>query len=324
MSDEAGLHPATVAWTSLGLTGRLPTSIETLKPMKRKSAVFRLHDAGPSGESVIAKRRVSAHVAFERHIYGDLLPALCLPALDLYGSLDLDSGYSWIFLQDAGEDWFEPGNREHQALAVRALASLHTAPTRVGLPRPEWLPRTGISYFHEQLRAASDQSRSAVADLALSASEAAVIEELLRSLSQVSEKWGLIVAVSDRWPETIVHGDFVPKNVRRRRNDGCDRLVAFDWETAGWATPAADIAQIPAHPEGQRRYHALVSDHWPGITLADVDRLWHVGRVLVLLHGIVWETSGLGRSAIERSIRRLADYRRYLDDALADMMRVTD
>ena len=44
-------------------------------------------------------------------------------------------------------------------------------------------------------------------------------------------------------PRTFIHGDFAPKNMRVRAGPGGSTLLCFDWGSAGWGVPAADLVQ---------------------------------------------------------------------------------
>jgi len=113
-----------------------------------------------------------------------------------------------------------------------------------------------------------------------------------------------------------VHGDFVPKNVRVRGPDEAAELIAFDWETAGAASPAADIALLPEDGEWLGRYHELVRGTWRSLSLAEVRELARVGRLLRLLHSVQWELRSFRHTWIERAMRNMRSYERYLGETL--------
>jgi hydroxymethylglutaryl-CoA reductase (NADPH) len=48
----------------------------------------------------------------------------------------------------------------------------------------------------------------------------------------------------DALPQTLVHGDFNPRNIALRRGD--DRLVAYDWELAAVHVPQRDLVELLA------------------------------------------------------------------------------
>jgi Phosphotransferase enzyme family len=310
--DDLGDHPAVRAWRSLE-PGGSPTSVEVLKPEKRKSAVFRLHGVGANGEAIIAKRRAGDGLDLERAFYLDVLPSLSLPTLDVHGFVEADEEQSWIFLEDAGETWYDPEDPEHLALAVRWLADLHT---RSG----EWttrMPDTGPRYFRAVADVAIEGLAGALGHPALSAEDGEVLRAVASHVEAVVEGWDEIEAACEVAPLGVVHGDFVPKNVRIRERPGGGReLVAFDWETAGAASPAADVALLPEQGPSLREYHALVRATWPDLGRRDAQELARVGRLLRLLHAVQWELRSFRHAWIERALRNMRSYERHLREAI--------
>src|SRR5262249_42540705 len=74
-------HPAAQAWKRLFTKGIESSSIEILRE-GRKACIYRLHGAGPSGESVIAKRCRSGSADVEKTIYEEILPYLPISTLN--------------------------------------------------------------------------------------------------------------------------------------------------------------------------------------------------------------------------------------------------
>ena len=100
----------------------------------------------------------------------------------------------------------------------------------------------------------------------------------------------------------------------RRGRRGLEILV-FDWETAGWGLPVADLVKCP-DPE---IYRAVVQKHWPGQDLTKLDRLLAVGVLFRTAAGIHWETSRLAYQWLERPRLTLRIYHERLADALRVM-----
>src|SRR5262245_59554705 len=101
LRDGLSDHPAVVAWRRLEPESS-PSSIEVLKPAKRKSAVFRLNDVASGGGSIVAKRRESSGLDLERRFFVEVLPSVSLPTIEVYGVVEAEEGQSWVFLEDAG------------------------------------------------------------------------------------------------------------------------------------------------------------------------------------------------------------------------------
>jgi aminoglycoside phosphotransferase (APT) family kinase protein len=92
----------------------------------------------------------------------------------------------------------------------------------------------------------------------------------------------------------LVHGDFAVQNARLRSGQAGTSLLILDWEGAGWGTPATDLAQFigKALSPDVRTYFSVVSQGWPGVTLAVVERLAVFGRMLRLITALEWANWG--------------------------------
>ena len=64
-----------------------------------------------------------------------------------------------------------------------------------------------------------------------------------------------------RAPRSVVHGDFVTRNLRVRSADHEHRLLAVDWETAGWGCPVSDLAQSP-DPDSRSWARVDMDEYW--------------------------------------------------------------
>jgi Phosphotransferase enzyme family len=296
-------HAAVRAWRAIK-NGARPTSVEVLKPEKESTAVFRLNGAGPAGASVIAKRRTRGELDLEHSLYAQVLPSLSVPTLQIFGFVENADDHSWIFLEDAGELWYAPASPEHRALAIRWLADLHTRSSDVSALMPD----TGSEYFRSVLDGAHDSVRTGLAHSGLSQVDAAILRSIASHLEVTGDHWDDVEAACAAAPRGLVHGDFVPKNVRvRMGRDGLE-IVAFDWEWAGLASPAADLGLLPEDGESLRRYHELVSEAWPELSWPDVQRLARMGRLLRLLNCVHWEGGSFRFQWIEHSVRRMRAY----------------
>lgn len=310
---ELDRHPAYLAWRLASGDHRSPAAIETLKLEKRKTAVYRLTLNGRSSWSAIAKRRPQGELAAEVRIHEELLPDLGMDTLELYGYVRCD-GFDWLFLEDAGETRYSRESSRHQSLAVDWLGRLHAR----AAPGPSWLPDTGPAYFRSVLDLARNGLRMGLAHRAVSHSDRHVLTAIWTSLSAVEERWGHIAETCARMPRTLVHGDFVPKNVRIRERRGRLDLVAFDWETAGVAPPAVDIALLSPTDEDARGYLRIVNDVWPALHVDDVRRFALVGDLFRVLHAIFWAGRSFAHEWVRHAMWDLIEYERHLRIALAD------
>lgn len=296
-------HPALLAWREVSGAARQPTSIEILKPEKRKSAVYRLNGAGPSGTAVIAKRQREGYLEMEKRLYLEVFPGLSVSTLAVYGFVEAHDGYSWLFLEDAGEEWYSPRVGEHVALAADWLAALHTTSSPTA-----WLPRTGSAFQLDVLSKAQTEIRACLGHRALTLGNAQTLELILCWLHGAEEHWPEIEDVCAGVPESLVHGDFVPKNVRVRRAKDRAELVAFDWETSGWATPAVDLGLLPPGEDALRSYQARIREAGWELAGADLLRLRTVGDLFRLVHCVHWESRSFAYDWIGRAMSHMEVY----------------
>jgi hypothetical protein len=295
------------AWREIE-SGPAPSLVEVLKPEKRKSAVFRLTGAGLRGETVIAKRRPRGDLDFELRMYVDVLPSLPLPTLEVFGFVEAADDQSWIFLEDAGELWYSPTAEEHRRLAVQWLADLHTRSS-------DWsalLPDTGLTYFRSVAEAAIDSVVAGREHPGLSHEDAWVLQAIEGHVDAIAAHWDEVEAACADSPLGLVHGDFVPKNLRVCDRGAEPELISFDWETAGAASPAADLAMLPDDDRSLWLYHTLVRGAWPGLSWEDVRLLERTGSMFRVLHCVQWEARSFRWAWIDRATRRMAGYERRL------------
>jgi aminoglycoside phosphotransferase (APT) family kinase protein len=314
LREGLGGHPAYLAWRGMEAGAPRPASIEVLKPEKRRTAVFRLRGCCPGGGDLIAKRRPPGELDGERRLYEQLLPALAVPTAACLGFVEEHEGWAWLFLEDVGEVWYAPDLALHRDLAVRWVAGLHVH-DRLAV---DWLPETGAAYFRGVVDAADEGLRAALPHPGLSPEGRRVLEAVRRHLARAAHDWEEVELACLEMPSTLTHGDFVAKNVRVRVRGAVPELVAFDWETAGVGPPAVDLAALPGEEAGRRAYLAAVADAWPAVGAADVDRMQALGLLFRLIHSVWWQTRSFRHAWIERAVRHMESYERYLAQALAD------
>jgi hypothetical protein len=312
--DGLAGHPAFLAWKRICPASASPASIEVLKGEKRKCSVYRLRGVTGAGGPVIVKRNRIGELSGEARIYTDVFPAISLPVVDCYGYLEEFNGDSWLFLEDAGEFRYSPENPAHCALAIRWMACLHSTPTKV----VSNLWDSGPAYFRSVLREARKGVRSSLAHPSIGDSFIGPFEALLDHLEVIENGWTHVEQACSGVPQTLVHGDFVPKNVRVRGSGDDTRLLAVDWETAGAAPPAADIAMIPGDRMGRRAYFEMLKVAWRNLAWEDVERLHRIGRIFRLLHAVQWESRSFKHAWIERAQRKMLHYQRALHDLVQD------
>src|SRR6185436_5672373 len=111
----------------------------------------------------------------------------------------------------------------HLVLAVRWLAALHTRSS-------DWaalMPDTGTRYFGSIADTAIDDLGASLGHPALSYEDRSVLSAVASHIEAVREGWEEIEAACSLVPLGLVHGDFVPKNIRVRDGRDGPELVVF-------------------------------------------------------------------------------------------------
>jgi len=305
------------AWAALG--GRMGRGkIEELKVTK-ESWVYRLNGAGSCGSTVVAKKRDTPDAAAEAEIYENVLPRLPLPRLRYYGSLHDEDGYFWLFVEDAGDSVYHRRRSEHRTMAARWLGVLHANGACDELE--PLLRSSGPQYYAQHLREGRHRLHVGLGNPVLGPEDRAVLQTLLRQYDAVESRWQEVVRSSERLPNTVVHGDFVGKNVRLVDREGLERMIALDWELAGWGPPATDLAQFALHDEGAdlQTYRDTVSDRWTDICLEDVQRSATVGLIFRLVASVSWASEWLAYEWVRRPMMHLHLHRGSLAKAMTQM-----
>jgi thiamine kinase-like enzyme len=301
-------HPAVCAWKKLRPARVEPVSIDILK-RNTKSSIYRLHGVGPSASPVIAKRCVTATALTERLIYREILPALPLPGVRYYGCIaDGLAEFHWLFIEDAGDSLYSPVLPAHRRVVARWLARLHTC--TACFPAAAALPDRGPGFYLEQLRQARKNILDNWSNPALQAHDLAVLEEIKAQFDFLELRWDQVQHRCEDAPQTLVHGDLKPKNIRIQDTPNGIALLAFDWELAGWGVPATDLLRCP----DLDLYRSEASTTWPALDYKQLRKLVEVGRLFRAIIAICWKSLALSFPCPEWPVEKLRLYR----DALAE------
>jgi ATP-binding cassette subfamily B protein len=329
--DEVSDHPAVRAWLSLG--GRMARQVHVLRASKRrKRATYRLEGAGPDGLPVIAKlcKRKTAEV--EIAVYRKVLPLLPTPSLRFYGELeDADRQHHWLFLEDAGGQPYSPAAPEHRRLAARWLATvqLHAAE----ILQASDLPDRGQRHYLIHLLNAREEIERHLRRQQTGTDGALVLSDLLLKLELLESRWSELTAFCDTLPETLVHGDLFPNNLRITSNGHGIGLAIFDWEYAGVGAQAPDLAQL-LEPERSEvallhrskqfyrfsanpcldTYRSVLTASATGFEAEAVEHSAAVGSLFRCLAGIDWACSQATATWCPMDDFRV--YSRWLGDAI--------
>jgi hypothetical protein len=304
-------HPAAASWAKLHLAPLALRRIVILKPDVKRSAVYRLENAGPTSSSLIAKRGRMANVAFEFKIYQEVLSRLPLPNLHCYGiAEDADPKFGWLFLDDAGEERYSSSDEEHRAVAAQWLAVLH-ATTAEHLETRAWLPSRGLEHYRHIVRLARNTIRPSLSNPVLTAEDRSVLDAILSYCDSLESRWRDVADICNLMPPTLVHGDFSAKNVRTLRGPNGLEILPLDWDSAGWGIAAPDLSRTdPAV------YSSVIRHHWPGLTIEATARLAEVGKMLWALEPITGEAEALASDWVGNVMRKMRSYKAEIGDAL--------
>jgi len=260
----------------------------------------------------------------ERIIYEQILPALPIPAVRYYGFIEEPEGECcWLFLESASGEEYSPLVNEHRTLAAQWLGLLHKSAER--LTAAARLPDRGPGYYLEQLRSAFDTILRNLSNPALTADDVAMLETVVRQCEVVASHWGQIERLCERAPQTLIHGDFAPKNMRVRTGQAGLALLPFDWGSAGWGVTAADLAQSGAAPNSYWNYWAnpdlaaycsVAQESWPYLDIHDVRQLAIIGKIFRSLICINLETPSFAMEWVENSARDMRIYQAAMADAI--------
>jgi hypothetical protein len=310
-TDEANSRQQAVSgWALVSGQDRWPTQVQLLKPLRRKSVVYRLVGAGPAGSSVIAKRTRAVMILKERILYEDYLPSVPVSSPRYLGwASDADPDISWLFLEAVGDRRYDARDAPHRRAAARWLALFHVE-TSLMLPDPR-LPERGTAYYLDVVRSARQVVLDCVDNPAFTSADLRALEQIARACDRLDAHQGEIRELCGLVPPLLVHGDFGAKNVRVRQGVDSLDLVPLDWELAGWGTPAADLSQVDLD-----EYWSIVRDAWPTLRIDLFRRFACLGRAFWSLAGIPGEASSLAQPWVSWVMNKLMYYHAELEIAL--------
>jgi len=313
-------HAAVKYWRLLHLGARTPTAIEILKENqdkqknnKAKSVVYRLCGVGENGSNVVAKRCWYEIAQIERLIYEEILPSLPLQTLQFYGSVaETEGDYCWLFLEDAGGVAYSPHRREHCVAAGHLLGELHKSTTHISIEAR--LPKRDSHYYFKQLLLGASAIQDNLSNPALTHKDIVTLNSVLKKYDALTCRWEQIERICESVPHSLVHGDFVAKNMRVRENASGLIILPYDWEFAGWGPPMIDLA--PSPPMSTRfsanpdiiTYRTVVRNAWSHVALSIYKQFADIGTIFRLLAAINWAAEGLKYEWVEGSMNKINAY----------------
>ena len=122
----------------------------------------------------------------------------------------------------------------------------------------------------------------------------------------IEAHWAEVERLSDCLPPTLVHGDFVIRNLRIRPGATGLALLVYDWEMAGWGFPATDLAQVDRCARADLDvYYSVARDDFPQLDVRDIQRLANYGNLLRLVDAIYWATLFMVRETYKSLLKPL-------------------
>jgi thiamine kinase-like enzyme len=318
------MHPAVLAWNQIEEKSYLPVIVEELnrrqkKQKNPKSRVYRLHGEPGQEKSIIAKLCNTEAANFERRIYEQILTQLPFRVPRLYGArLADDESKTWLFLEDAGDLRHSFKNPQYRQLAVEFLASLHTESLHI--PEIQSLPDAGLACSFSHLQTVGKSLKSCRKNPALNSDAHATLDKVERYCTILSSLWSKIEELCERFPRTLVHGDFKPNNTRiRQQSSSC--LLVFDWEMAGIGIPGLDLATARAlrFPDAARQYFRMTRHAWPGLSFDEFSTMVYLGLVFRAIALTSWAVKSLSSHYPEESVSQLNLYGRKFEEAFAQL-----
>ena len=324
MTEGVQAHPAVQAWLQVQSDSWEPSSLELLQG-RRYSTVYRLNHVRQDGARVIAKRCRTATARIEHAIYEELLPLTRMPALHCYGLLEEPEGeFCWLFLEDAAGARYSPQLPHNRALAGCWLAE--TQLTALAHDLKSCLPGRGLDHYLRLLRGCRAMLLRHLGGSALSVEDATVFRNIAAHLDALESLWDELEEICDVMPRTLVHGDFVNKNLRIRDAATGPALLVFDWEFAGWGVPAADLAQLidrVASPDLDF-YCSILNREYSRLDLRDIQAVAACGNLLRIVDQMSWATAGQefnDSTQLVKAIALLRSYELSISEALGAFQR---
>ena len=286
------VHPALAAAERMGLAVEAAARVEVIDETG-KSAAYRVRLAEPRGRSLVVKRCADGLGEVERMLYERVLPVLSVSRPQCCGSHEDADGVVWLALEDAGDD--EPSLRTpaSRAALTEWAATLHREGARLA---GTGLPDRGPAHFRRRLDEARARLVSRLDAGGDDADDRDVLHRAVERCDRLVSVWPRIESICERFPRTLVHGDLVEENLRVTTRNGSRRLVALDWEKAGWGVPAVDLVRVDAD------LYRELTQQWLACSREGLEQLVFVGRLFrVLVHR--WTAKSIGKT--ERADVRL-------------------
>jgi hypothetical protein len=312
-------HPAVQAWCELQSVSVVPERIEVIKGeppennQMKKRGVVRLMGRGFKGCSIIAKYCQRSAALIENKIYSEILPILPVSSLNYFGmALEPNREFCWVFIENAGEERFFPDNEDHCMLGARWLAKMHIATTPLEISSN--LPYKGPEHYLKRLEVSRVELRQHLAKLPQLAEHVTTLKAIAGQFDLLESHWSYLEAICDCVPGVLVHGDFIPRNLRVRCKPSEIELLPFDWGEAGWGMPGIDSIHVSS-----AAYWSEIQDFWPYLTREMFRKSLIVGKIFRSIDAVHWQIPSFQYEWVEHPMNNMKIYQNWLTTAIQKM-----
>jgi aminoglycoside phosphotransferase (APT) family kinase protein len=300
---------AAAAWIEFA-GGSPPTSAQKLTTQRKRravqSVVFRL-GWGSERPTVIAKHGALEKIELEHRIMRHILPRYQVLGPQCYGmTADVSRRTGWIFIEDGGDVAYRESDDAHRDTATLWLAALHNIdpsdPLLAAIPR-----RTDRDFLEKHVRVGRNDLLSGSRNPALTPEQRRSVSRIVELFDEIERAWPAIQSAWSGLGPSLVHGDFIEKNIRVSGSSGSPRIFAFDWEFAGISSPIEDMGEL--NPSLYRNA-ARGTPSRPSLALIE-----HSVRLGTMLRSVAWiqaTAAGLVQPWVDEPIEAL----RWLHDDL--------
>ena len=182
-----------------------------------------------------------------------------------------------------------------------------------------------------RLQSAHAMIRRVLADFTLNTDDRIILESIVSQCDLLQALWSQVEQTCEAVPRTVVHGDFIRKNMRIRTKPFGIVLLPFDWETTGWGHPIADLARFADDSAASSAsqdlcvYRSIVRRFWPQLGVHNIRMLANLGIIFRLIDAINWACEGMAAESsatvMEQSLRRLRSYQGWMASAIQAVKR---
>ena len=173
------------------------------------------------------------------------------------------------------------------------------------------LPKREPDHYLNLLRSAQDMILSNITNPSLNTDDRDLLETTVDHCVHLSVIWSQLAYVCEGMPHTLVHGDFIKKNVAVRCSRDGIILLPYDWEKAGYGIPAEDISRVDIPT-----YWSTVRDYWPASGARALQRLANVGRIFRCLVFLHWIAPGLAHKSVSEPMNYIKSCESWLADLI--------